>query len=157
MRTKSPHSVRTSISEEVPEEEEEGEGAEVFEQTSVAESLAKQSSVLRTISSAPSTPRVEGKSVISTGRSVTEEPSRASSSELLGGRRSEEVEEAPSPAGGRAPDIRSTTTPSTIEEYPLTHRLNKADYSTTERCVWGRGRRVRVCCDQCTIRTYWLL
>ena len=143
VRTKSPHSMHTSISEEVPEEEEgeEGSVAEVFEQPSVAESLAKQSSLLMTISSAPSTSQIEGKSVTVTGKGVTEEPSRLSSSELLGSRRSEEVGEAASPAGRRAPDTRSTTTPSTIEEHPLTHRLNKADYATTERCVWGWGGR----------------
>lgn len=142
-KTKSPASEQTSISEEVPEEEEgEGEGdvVEVFEKTDVTESRAEQTSVLRTVSSAPSTSHAEGSGEVDrTGKSVTEEPScrLSGGGEPLGSKRSE-GEEGPPPAGSQDRDreiTRSTTTPSTIEEYPLVHRLAKTDYTTTERCL----------------------
>lgn len=147
-KTKSPVSEQTSISEEVPEEEEEeGEGdvVEVFEKTDVAESLAEQTSVLRTVSNAPSTSQAEGtEEVDRSGKSVTEEPSCGlSGGEPLGSKWSV-GEEGPPPAGSQDRDreiTRSTTTPSTIEEYPLVHRLTKTDYTTTERCLgaWSLG------------------
>jgi len=147
-KTKSPVSEQTSISEEVTEEEEgEGEGdvIEVFQKTDVTESLAEQTSVLRTVSSAPSTSQAEGsREVDRSGKSVTEEPScRLSVGDPLGSNRSE-GEEGPPPAGSQDRDreiTRSTTTPSTVEEYPLVHRLTKTDYTTTERCLgaWSLG------------------
>ena len=118
---------------------------EVFEKTDVAESLAEQTSVLRTVSSAPSTSQAEGTGEVDrSGKSVTEDPScRLSDGEPLGSKRSE-GEEGPPPAGSQDRDreiTRSTTTPSTIEEYPLVHRLTKTDYTTTERCLgaWSLG------------------
>ena len=136
VKTKSPVSMQTSISEEVLEEEGEGGVVEVLEKTDVTESIAEQTSVLRTISSAPSTLQARGiGEVDQTGKSVTEEPSRLSGSEPLGSRQLEETEEPP-PAGKQDRDregTRSTTTPSTIGDYSLTNRLTKADYTATER------------------------
>lgn len=144
-KIKSPVSEQTSISEEVPEEEEEeGDVVEVFEKTDVAESLAEQTSVLRTVSSAPSTSQAEGTGEVDrSGKSVTEPSCGLSGGEPLGSKRAE-GEEGPPPAGSQDRDreiTHSTTTPSTIEEYPLVHRLTKTDYTTTERCLgaWSLG------------------
>lgn len=137
-KTKTLLSVHTSISEEVPEEGE-GDMAEVFEKTDITDSLAEQTSVLRTVSSAPSFAPAEGSGEVDqTGKSVTEEPSsRPSGGKPLDSRQFERAGK-PAPAGKHDQDreaTRSTTTPSTIEEYSLAHRLTKTDYTTTERCV----------------------